>query len=97
MFFYRAHVVAGSIFVDFNESSAKTMYPLLGYNYPIKLLSPGIIEDDDEDDDDDGYFANLRFADGLAAKVLVSAKPAANGVIYIIDSVLWEDTMVSNT
>lgn len=89
----RAHTVAGSMLADFQNSSAKTMYPLLGHDYPITLLRPGALPDDNPDDDDDGYFADLRYKQNMLAKVRVDAKPALNGMIYIIDKILYDPSM----
>nr|XP_039254921.1 stabilin-2-like isoform X1 [Styela clava] len=83
-----SHIVAGEFHLNFTQDSAKTMYPVIGYNYPIKCLRPGEVPDSDEDDDDAGYFADINVAGKVYGKILVDARPATNGLLYIIDTIL---------
>lgn len=72
------------------------MYPILGHDYPITLLRPGVLPVDNSGNDDGGYFADVRFKQQILGKVRVDAKPAMNGMIYIIDKILYHPSMVSS-
>nr|CAB3266630.1 stabilin-2 [Phallusia mammillata] len=93
----RAHIIASEIVIDFQSESAKSMYPLLGSRYSIKALRP-ITPDPNPDDDSAGVFAQINFANSFRTGGIVASNFwAANGVFYVIDTVLEPPEVFQNS